>query len=147
VGLSYYLPWFDHKFAIGLGTQVEQDIMNYGNDQYGQTNFNNESPPYIPVSILLTWNPSEDLEISAAILPEFWKMNWVNNQGSQSYQSSFQYNIPPVQIGAIKFFSDLGVEARVNFYWEVYNSNGNGSSDVTALGAYLGIVYRADFSN
>jgi hypothetical protein len=146
VGVSYYLPWFDKKFAIGIGGQFQQDIMNYGTDQYGQTNFNNESAPYIPVSLLLTWNPSEDLEISAAVLPSFWQMNYVNNQGSQSYKSTFQYYVPPIQVGAIKFFGDIGIEARINFYREVYSSDGNGASDVTALGAYIGFVYRSDFS-
>ncbi len=156
IGFSYYLPWFEHKFALGLGFQLEQNISTLYIDSYQRTNFQIMGPPYVPVSVLLTWDPSADLDISAVLLPVFYKVIWTaNNQNSSSgtYQSSFQYNIPPVQLGVIKFFGDFGIEARINFYWSIYSSvpvtnSGNSSyySDITALGFYIGFVYRVDFN-
>jgi TolB-like protein len=166
VSFSYYLPWFDNAFAVGLGSHWVSSInrLEFQTTLNSQTtNYKSEGGRGFQMSFNLIWNPNPNLELSLYIMPFVMPYSEVSdekdNNGTISGKSykEFNYSIPPLYLSGIVFLGEFGLEGGFyidSYKWHSWETDLNGNqksydyrAENTTIGVYLGIVYKVDFLN
>jgi len=143
---SYYLPFWEKKFALGLGIYASSTISGFYIDRdRGITNYDSsmEGPPW---SLILFWNPNKNFELSFTLNLLFYQYEEYETDNGRREYTEIIYNIPLVSISPIYFFSkELGIEGRFLYSNKHIKLSSKHDSICETMSFYLGLVYRVDF--
>ncbi len=160
ITLVYYLPWWGGALAVGPGLYFEGVIIstnnsgNNGSPQlYKTQNYN--GPPF---SLVVFWSPLHDLELMFEYTFAFGTPG--NNYNNSSGSSALVYDFPPVAVGAVYYFGEFGLSAKLTYssgrYYEWNIGDGFQNIDANMnnlqkqsafqnLNIEIEFVYRIDF--
>lgn len=163
--LSYYLPFWNGAFALGIGAYFADTFRNF-NYKYDSdlVSYSGDGGSGMSLSFKIIWNPTRDLELSYAISPFLSYEDRYEDRDSSGVvkgtnHKHMQVFVPLMDLNLIYFFGNFGVEARASVMYYRYkqwftdltgevNINMGGDyviADSTYVGLYLGLVYRLDF--
>ncbi len=156
---SYYLPWWGESFAAGFGFLFQNELSATNKDSgFHKQFYTTQMSKGLPYGFILIWNPVHELELALQFSPLFGLSG--ENYSSGSGSDAMSYDFPPLTIGAIYFFGDLGLSIRFSFAsghyyewnindgWKDFNNNINQlevNSAFQDMFISLGVVYRVDF--
>lgn len=151
--LSYYLPFWDKKLAVGFGISLFKYPTKYYYDSDTEKgNFDSDNLGVLGLSLRFIFNPSERWEFSLGVnfIPE---TIYENPETDKTNWSHLVAEVPAISLSTTFFINDLlGIEARfmyskVKFEHKddiIQNYFGKSGTAETMF-VHLGLVYRVDF--
>lgn len=153
--LSYYLPFWDKKLALGFGMNSFEFPTKYDiNTDNGETNwhFDGDSLGVLGLSLRFIFNPSERWEFALGVnfVPQY---QWEKDNGDETNWTRLVAEVPAINLSTTFFINDLlGIEARFmyskidfeykdNILQNYFNKHGTAET----ICMHLGLVYRVDF--
>jgi hypothetical protein len=149
--LSYYLPWWDNQWAVGLGIKDMRIISKIYSNESGQIQYDSgNNPGGIPLTIDLIWNPNPNWEFSFAFMPMFYREYiWIDNDKISHTEKTY-YNIPNTYVSAICLWETIGIELGLFYNWgrtvkESHDYYGNRTDNFMCIALNIAFVYKVDF--
>ncbi|MCX7821468.1 MAG: hypothetical protein N2258_07325 [Brevinematales bacterium] len=153
--ISYYLPFFNKQFALGLTVKLlnfPDRLESYDNKLILE---GEDLLPTLPFGFNIIWNPNKTFEFSLSIIPFVSQYKEENKSSGIIDFKRVKYYVPFISLSGAYFINrDIGVELEMAYAsYDLFNGSIENSQEKlrsesrsSIMNFIISFIYRVDYS-